>query len=201
MHSTYAFPIHGEFGNPKFSNIQYDYSNTIVEEYIDNEENSSQYSFVQGGQGLSTQVTIPYTEGFSDRSLLKAELELTVFYFDEDTEADYPPVSAIGLFKDGLSFALDTLIEPIEDVRYSIESSNVEGIFGGTPIEGDMTSGVPYTYKMNITAHLNSLRNGECLNNDMYLTVFTRPQRPGRVVLCGSDHPSHPAKINLYYSN
>jgi hypothetical protein len=53
---------------------------------------------------------------------------------------------------------------------------------------------------MNIAAHLNNLRDGEFLNNDMYLSVFTRPQRPGRAVLCGPDHPDYPAKINLYYS-
>jgi hypothetical protein len=200
MHSNYAFPIYGEFGNAKFTNLEYDYSNAIVNEYIDNEENSGQYSFVQGGQGLTTKITIPYTEGFSDVSLLKAELELTVFYFDEDNQEDYPPVSDIVLSREEINSNMDTIKIVIDDVVYALENTNLEGIFGGSPIEGDAMSGIPYTYKMNITAHLNKLRDGAYINNDLYLTVFTRPQRPGRAVICGSEHPDYPAKINLYYS-
>lgn len=200
LHNSYAFPIYGEFTNPKFSNLEYDYTNSIVEEYVDNPENSAQYSFVQGGQGITTKITIPHTEGFSDISILKAELELTVYYFGEDNATDYPPVEGIVLSRESLNDNGDTIKVIIEDAFYALQTQNLANIFGGYPIEGDASLGIPYTYKMNIAAHLNNLRDGEFLNNDMYLSVFTRPQRPGRAVLCGPDHPDYPAKINLYYS-
>lgn len=196
----YTFTFDGNaIPNPKVTNYAYDYSNSIVEDYINNPENNAEYFVVQGGKGIKTELEIPYVEDIADLAILKAELELTTYYFGEDNEDDYPPVTGLVLSREEIDENGDTSLIIIDDAFFGFSSQNLDGLFGGNPVEDDQTPGV-YTYKMNIAAHLNKIRDG-LFTKKMVLTVFTRPQRPGRVVICGPEHPDYPAKINLFYSN
>lgn len=225
---SYTFALHDEtsraMANPSYTHLVHDYAGSIVEPYIDDAAANEEFVFVQGGNGLETVFTIPYTDVLDDVSIIKAELEVYAYTFYDDSEFFYPPVSNLVLSREEISEDGDTTLVIIDDAFYGFQKQNLSGIFGGIPLRGSETIEAPYSlennvssdknsfgfnstkylgepirYTMNIAAHLNKLRD-DVFTNKLYLTVFTRPQRPGRVVLCGPGHPEYPAKINLYYS-
>ena len=194
---TYSFPLHGFNNNPKVANIEVDHSGSVAEGIIQDPSLSNEYNFVQGHAGYETLINIPYTEFLDDLSIIKAELELTVIYLPEDDEETYAPIDGLIL----RSLQGDTVELIIDDATFAIGNQNLTGLFGGNPVEtvSDVTGEMIHTYKLNIAAHLNKLRDG-LVPNEMILSVFAQAQKPGRVVICGTEHPDYPAKINLYYS-
>jgi len=110
-----------------------------------------------------------------------ARLELTVV---EPLNAEgYPVPTLIAATheEDGTTFNL-TDFAPSNRARY-----------GGTPIDGEMMT----TYTLDITAHLDQIRDGNLSNNKIRLYSTPRISTPNRTKIYGPNHPVYPLVLKV----
>lgn len=184
----------------KMVNFIPDYSGAIVEPFIgENEyEKGDSLIFLQGMSGLNAKLEIQDFITLENVIINKAELEFTV-------AADLPEdrtlfsSSPIPQFFIGTKNA-DGELEIITDVEAGIAGGTLNTlttIFGGNPVED---SDGTVTYKMNVTAYLQELVNGEHETAEIFVYPALRAERPQRVVLFGPGHSEHPAKLYVTYT-
>ena len=174
-------------------NYTQDYAGTMIEPLLNNGDNNDSLFFVQGLQGLEGKVILP-DNPFTDRVVIsKAELEITMADISGLNPDLFNPPAQLMIYKE----ADDSTKLFVDDLLYVVNSSDFSVWFGGTPQENTTTNLT--TYKFNIGAYLSKVWAGE-EPSEVYIQIHQRWQIASRAAFYGGNHPTHPAKINLFYS-
>ncbi len=168
----------------RFSTFEHDYSGSLAEDFIDDEELGDSLLFVQGLAGLETRIEIPHVRNLEGLIINQAELIVEFENLEQDIDSIYAPALQVGLFTTSRNGVLDFVLGNSLD--------DIPRIFGGVLSDPDNRSGI---YKMNISAHFQEMVNGE-EDNVLFLTAFPKSERAYRSVLKGTSS----IKLNITYS-
>ncbi len=171
-----------------FSN---DYSNSQVEQFIGNQEQSDSLIFLQAMSGLNTELTFDRLDDFRDVLVNQAILDFYVADLPDDDLGTYPLSDRIQtrILND------DDMLINSRDVRLAFGINNID-FFGGAIIEDEEGRLV---YRMNVTASVQDIisrREG----NKLFLSSYLKQNNPRRVILYGPGHSQFPAKLRLTYT-
>jgi len=155
----------------RVNSIEHDYSNTAFEEYLDSEEEEDSLVYIQATGGLKSRILIDDLETWKDSintAINKAELIFEVDTIASDIENFFPPTQLLFTVvdEDGNEFLpIDYVFDP--------------DYYGGALRED-------FTYRFNITQHLQEIINESADNFGFYLTPANKNNEASRVVLKGS---------------
>ncbi|TAK38578.1 MAG: DUF4270 family protein [Saprospiraceae bacterium] len=189
VYNNYFFPI--LTSNVVTTHMENDHTGSIAGAFADAPSaNGDSLLFLQGMEGLSLVVEIPWVEDFEKVIINRAELEFSTVKLMEDFE-DFDPVTQVVVSE----IADDSTIKIIDDVQFAINRarSNFSQIFGGDFDSADNT------YKLNITSHFQGMMSGS-KSKKLMVTVYNRAEHPSRVVLAGPQHSAHPVKLNVSFT-
>ncbi len=179
----------------RFSSFDNDQNTDIVAAEADGFEGGKTATYIQGMNGPSTVIQLPYITDFKDEVIVNnAELTVTI---QPNLEEDlFPSVTQIiVLYK-----TEEGNFVTIDDFLFTINGVGVAA-FGGQPETFTSTNGERLTrYRMNIAGHLQRMISEE-LPNEIYLRVFQKNERANRVVLYGSEHPQYPVTLRTKFTN
>lgn len=189
----------------RMNNFEHNYADSPVEKFIDNTDLGDSLIFLQGLRGLNTIISLPHLTNFKDVIANNAELEIKVApNADSDPEL-YTPVEQILVFYRDEE---DQLVQ-IDDIRLADRA--LPNVIGG--IVEDGTDGNPDFYRINISAHIQEMIDGN-LGSEIILSAFPffaveraagnlsylHGRRANRVQLYGAGHPEYPIKLKLTYT-
>lgn len=149
----------------------HDYSGTAFEENMDSEEVEDSLIYVQATGGLKSRILIDNLDSWKDSvntAINKAELIFQVDTLASDI-ANFAPPSQL----------LFTIVD--ED---GVEFLPIDYVFNPNYYGGGLEE--DYTYRFNITQHLQEIIEGSVDNYGFYLTPANKNNEANRVVLKGS---------------
>ncbi len=179
----------------KFSNFKHDYTESTVEDFIDNKTDGDSLLFVQSMAGPYIKIEFPDPGKLGDIIVNKAELQFTFAELDNDDITYYPPLqSSI------ISFGNEGNLSLISDVF--LGTANNINWFGGAVQESvDGQGDAIYTYSFNISSHFQEMVKGN-EGNTIYIRAIPllEAERARRSILFGPKHSKYPAKFILTYT-
>lgn len=174
-------------------NFKHDYAGTEIEPLLNNGMDDDSLAFVQSLQGLEVKVTLPENPFQEKPVISKAELEITMADLPDANTDLFAPPAQLMIYQ----VADDSTKLFLDDLLFVVNSSDFNIWFGGNPVKNSTTNLT--TYKFNIGAYLSKVWAGEA-PKEVYIQVNRRWQTMTRAAFYGGNHPTHPAKINLFYS-
>lgn len=180
-------------GSVVFGTAEHDYSTGLIDGHVDNSTLSKDKLFTQGGAGPSISVSFPSIENLGSAIINEAILEFTVLTLSGDDMDLYPLPGRIYTFHKP-----DSIYTPTNDVLDAFQFADIE-LFGGSPIEVSNGGNIQYTYKLNVSEHLQKIVNGEALN-EIVIQLASKATAPNRVVFAGQNDPNNPIKLKLTYT-
>ncbi|MEE9371447.1 MAG: DUF4270 family protein [Saprospiraceae bacterium] len=173
-----------------------DHSGTPVEMYLNQDLTNGEPLFVQGLDGVVTEVDISSVKELVGKSLNQVQLR---FFLDEAYPGDFngffPPAESIILTKASTG-------ERIEDVNIAFNAfsgqSGIELLFGGI-LQDSIGNNNLAGYSMNVTTYAKAVQKGQ-EDGRMHIEVFKREQTPRRVILFGSGHPTKAPKMRVTFT-
>jgi len=199
------FQLDFNAGNARVLNLAKNQEGAFVEPFLSGASDS--LLFLQGMAGPNTEITFPDLADFENIVVNKAELELTVATFEGNNTTLYPLTQQL------IASQLDNSDgEILSDVRSALFANApiVTEIFGGIPVV-ETEDGVTLTkYKINVSGFFQQIVEGTSVNGfnlssgveqtSFYFQLPPKPSDPSRVVFYGPNHPTHPLKLNLTYT-
>lgn len=168
----------------RVNSFKHDYTTTAFYPYLNQESHSDSLLYIQSTGGLQSKVYLPFLEGWKDSSRIainKAELIFTI-----DTTASnyrkYPLPTQLFL----------TYINDDGQEYLPKDYSFLPAYYGGY-LYGD------YTYRFNITQHMQSIMEGETENHGFFLTPNNKNSEMRRAVLKGTSSAAG-VKMVITYS-
>lgn len=179
----------------RFSSFDNDQNATIVAAEADGFEAGKTQTYIQGMNGPSTLVQLPYISNFKDEVIVN-NAELTVTIQPDPDEDLFPSVTQIiVLYK-----TEEGNFITIDDFLFTFNGVGIRA-FGGQPETFTGPNGETLNrYRMKIGGHLQKMISEE-LPNEIYLRVFQKNERANRVVLYGSEHPQYPVTLSANFTN
>ncbi len=176
-------------------NFQHNYDGAPVQRYINNNLLGDSLVFVQGMSGLNTEITIPFIQNLKGVVINKAELEVRIAELPNDDPTLFKPLEPIMV----LTFDRNGEITVVDDIvlLQARGQNTLDAVYGGRPQAGK--NGAPTFYTINLSAHLQSMVNGQ-RSNVLRLSVFNRSERASRVALYGAKHPQYNIKMKIAYT-
>lgn len=168
----------------RVNHIEHDYSGTAFEANLSMETNPDSLIYIQATGGLQSKITIDNISNWTDSTdvaINKAELIFQVDTLASDIENFSPPTQLlfIAIDEDGNEYLpVDYLFSPT--------------FYGGYMYDD-------YTYRFNITQHVQQIIDGIVVNNGFYLTTAKKSSQANRVILKGSASTTG-IKLNISYS-
>lgn len=172
--ALYRLPL-GEYRHSYFTN---DYNGSRLSNDLNQPDADCLYLESQSGTDISVDLSAITSVG--DMILNYGELEVTVKPFDEGL---YPAIEAIGAW-----YRND------EDVLVKVDRTD-EAL--NTLTESYPNGEQTWTYKLDLTTHLNALKKQDMPNTELFLFAVSKTERANRSLIYGSSHPEHPLKLNL----
>jgi len=151
--------------------------------------------YIAGQDGYDVNIDISDALRFQEFAINKAELEFTVSEPADINATLFPPSSRLIISQ----VTDEGELTCIDDMILGETTILLGTLFGGLLTEVEENGTVLRKYRMNITAHLQNILEGEATSN-MLLSVDNRSEDVRRSVLFGPNHPTHPAKLNLTYT-
>lgn len=155
----------------RVNSISHDYSDTPFEDNLDSELVEDSLIYVQATGGLKSKILIDGLSSWQDSvniAINKAELIFQVDTIASDIENFFPPSQL-------LFTVVDSLGEEFLPIDYVFDPS----YYGGY-LRND------YTYRFNITKHLQQIIEGSASNYGFFLTPAEKSGEANRVILKGS---------------
>ena len=200
--------------NSRTVNLTSDVSNSTVEPFISSGLDS--LLFVQGMQGVNTEISFPDLSELQNIIVNRAELEFTVAT-SANTVAGFPlptQLSITTLEEDGLNLITDLQSVIIQQgILNSLEN------FGGQLVEEMENGTLLFKYKVNISDHFQKILDGEVENKvtisagveQPILSILGQPFRlfdilpakasnASRAAFFGPNHSQYPVKLNLTFT-
>ncbi len=168
----------------RVNSIQHDYSGTPFEANLNVESGDDSLIYVQATGGLKSKIYIDGITSWKDSANIginKAELVFQVDTIASEVEK-YPPPSQL------LFTVLDEEGTEFLPIDYSFSAA----YYGGR-LRSD------YTYRFNITQHMQQIIEGEAENHGFFLTPARKNSEANRVVLKGSNSQTG-IKLVITYS-
>jgi len=198
----YQFPTNSVV---RTSRLEQDYGGSEVEPFLASDDQRDSLLFVQGGGGVSIELTFPYIDQLENLIINQAELEFTLARLPADDLQTYPPANQLILSyrdEEGELIILDDIRLLSREVGFppdvNFDQSTLIGTvlpstaFGGQPLEeGGLTR-----YRINLSAHVQQMVEGE-VENRLTLTLQPQGTSAERAVLYGPNHPVHPLSFRL----
>jgi len=192
-------------GNARVLNLAKDQEGSFAAPFLNGSSDS--LLFLQGMAGANTEITFPDLSGLENIVVNKAELELTVASIDGDNPTLYPLTSQ--LVASQLNNADGEILIDVRSALFANAPIRTE-VFGGIPVVEE-ENGVTLTkYKINISGYFQQIVEGTAVNGfnlssgveqtSFYFQLPPKPSDPSRVVFYGPNHPVHPLKLNLTYT-
>lgn len=157
----------------RVNSIAHDYTGTPFESNLNTDAGEDSLIYVQATGGLKSKIYIDNLSLWRDSvntAINKAELVFQVDTVASDVE-NYPPPSQL----------LFTVVDENGDEFLPIDYSFSSSFYGGSLDEDD------YTYRFNITQHLQQIIDGEAENYGFFLTTAFKNSEAHRVILKGSN--------------
>jgi hypothetical protein len=186
----YAFGLNTLAG-VRMASFTHDRTGSVVEPFINEPKLGDSLLFLQAMAGVVTELEIANPELFEDKIINLAELELNIIKLDEDNAYPFDPIDQIVISE----VAEDGTLSVIQDAIFAASVNDLDGLFGGTPEEGN---GV-ISYRMIVTSHLRKMADG-LADNKIVLSVVSRGEKASRVVLCGPKHPEFPSRLKVNFT-
>jgi len=163
-----------QYSSQKINVFEHDYAGTELENFIDDEQASTPFVYVQGMSGVNTRFSFANLQEWMDQNPLIINSATLVF--------DVVPEEESGILNDDLPGRLmigtildDSDYEPIYDyyVLLSNDPTQQASRFGGYKKAESMSlfSDTTYTYRFNIGLHFQTMLNGEKAENDFVLQI------------------------------
>lgn len=168
----------------RVNRIEHDYSGTPFELNINQEVAQDEYLYVQPNGGLKSRIVIDGLENWQDSTntaINKAELIFQIDTINIDIDS-FPPPNQLLL----------TFVDDDGKERLPADYFFNPNFYGGFLYEG-------YTYRFNITQHMQRIINGDVGNNGFYLSTGRTTSYANRVVL-ESPLKGSGIKLNITYS-
>jgi len=180
----------------RFSSFDNEQASDIVSAEADGFEGGKTTTYIQGMNGPSTVVQLPYITDFKDEVIVNnAELTVTI---QPDPEEDlFPSVTQIIILyktEEGNFVTIDDFLFTSTGLGLSAFGGQPETFT--SPISGETLN----RYRMNIAGHLQRMISEE-LPKEIYLRVFQKNERANRVMLYGSEHPQYPITLSAKFTN
>ena len=172
-------------------NFEHDYTGTIVESFIDQQDKGDSLAFIQGLEGLNLELEFPFVEDLKGIVVNKAELILPIHELEGDDPDQYFPIEQLLASSKNDE---ETLVV-IEDI--ALVGGDIAAIFGGVVLDGGEDN--PNFYRLNISAHFQDMIDG-IEDNKIVITSFPKPTRAYRTILNGVKHPTNPIKLRLAFT-
>jgi hypothetical protein len=155
----------------RINSFKHDYSGSPIKNIINNEKQASSQVFIQSTGGLRSKLFIPGLDAWKDSvnvAINKAEL---VFHVDSvaSNPTFYIPPKQLLL----------TIIDSAETEYLPLDYSFSPSFYGG------LLDTTDYTYRFNITQHMQEVVNGKFTNNGFYLSAINKSSIFSRVILKG----------------
>jgi hypothetical protein len=182
----YAFKIN-DF-SVKMAGYSNDYSQSILKTTLDQSNDS--VLFIQGMSGTDIEIDLSKLKDLKNVIVNRAEIELFVVDHPLNDTAQFALPDQLVL-----SHKIGNDYFSIIDIRTG--SQNLNALFGGVLVSGE--DGMPSSYRMNITGHLQSVINN--INDDkLILSIFPKRERASRALFYSSEHPKYGIKLRLAYT-
>lgn len=181
---TLLFPYVITEQSARVNSIVHDYSGTPFETSLNVDSGEDSLIYVQATGGLKSKIYIDGLTSWKDSlniGINKAELVFQVDTIASEVEK-YPPPSQL------LFTVLDEEGTEFLPIDYSFSTA----YYGGT-LRSD------YTYRFNITQHMQQIIDGEAENHGFFLTTARKNSEANRVVLKGSSSQTG-IKLVITYS-
>ncbi len=212
IQSEYQFDFNNT--NSRTVNLTADVSGSTVASFIGTGRDS--LLFVQGMQGVNTEISFPDVSDFQNIIVNRAELEFTVASIaDTATEFSLPAQLTVTTLEEG---GLN-IIPDLQSVIIQQNINNALENFGGQLVE-EMEDGVLlFKYKINISDHLQGIIDGEVENKltisagveqsvlsvsgialRIYDLLPAKVTDASRVIFFGPNHSQYPVKLNLTFT-
>jgi hypothetical protein len=193
---TLSFDIQFDLRGIRTTEFIHDYSGSIVESFIENEEMGDSLIFIQGMSGVEFEMDLSYIRDFKDVLINKVELEYVTAEIMEDDTSIYEPIDNIMLSR----INDEGNIVLIEDAGFAINNLNLEALFGGF-LEDEFIDGfMVRKYTMNITAEVLSILADETRGTNLIISPFIKSERPNRSVIFGPMHSTYPARLKITFT-
>ena len=180
-----------------FSPFKYSKFNSVASPSLSSKINSKQEGesllFVQGLDGVNTELTFKDIDKIKGKIISYASLELTVANIPGLNSTLYPYIPQLSIVYD--TDQGPVLIRDISDLLTT--GLPISLGFGGTLLEKSGTQG---SYKMNITKLIKGMALGN-IPNKIRIIVNNTNQRPQRTPFYGVKHPVYPVKLVVSYTN
>jgi hypothetical protein len=160
-----------EFYAQKINLFEHDFSGTALAGLLDDEGTELPYCYVQGMAGVNTRFSFTDLEAWIEQSPMAINSATMVF--------DVVPEEESGIYYDDLPARLmigsvleDESFQPVYDFVV-LASNTSNAAFGGfkAPVSAGMFSDTTYTYRFNMTLHIQSMFDGTKADNDFILKI------------------------------
>jgi hypothetical protein len=164
-----------------------------LESKLNSKQEGESLLFVQGLDGVNTELTFNDISKLQGKIISYASLELTVADISGLNNILYPYIPQLSIVYDSDQGPI--LIRDLSDLLASGLPLNLG--FGGSLTEKSGTLG---SYKMNITKLIKGMVLGN-IPNKIRIIVNNTNQRPHRTAFYGVKHPVYPVKLVVSYTN
>ena len=171
--------IRDRLGRIRHSSFTNDYTNSEIGDILNVENPSFLYAQSQAGTNIAIDVS-------SARTLNNSILNSGILRVSIEEEQDLDPIEAF------FAFAREDGDLIIVGAPLSIESP-IADIFAN----GESAP----TYSLDLTNHLNNVREGVFANDTIFLIAASKSERANRSVILGTDHPNFPLSLELILTN
>jgi len=160
-----------EFFAQKINLFEHDFSGTALAGIIDDDSAELPYCYVQGMAGVNTRFSFSDLEPWLEQAPVAINSATLVF--------DVVPEEESGIHYDDLPTRLmigsileDESYQPIYDFVV-LANNSANPAFGGykTPVSSGMFADTTYTYRFNMTLHIQSMFDGKKADNDFILKI------------------------------
>jgi hypothetical protein len=171
---AYAYFGINQYTSQKINIFEHDYSGTQLADFLDDENASSPYCYVQGMAGVNTRFSFANLQEWMDQTPLIINSATLIF--------DVVPEEESGILYENLPDRLmtrtileDNSYEVLYDllVLYSNDPNQQAARFGGykKAVSQGLFSDTTYTYRFNIGLHFQYMVDGEKTDNDFVLQL------------------------------
>jgi len=169
----------------RVNSISHDYSGTAFEVNLNTEAGDDSLIYIQSTGGLKSKISIEGLTSWADSvntAINKAELVFQIDTITSDVE-NFPPPSQL----------LFTYINEDGDEALPADFSFSQSFYGGRLNTND------WTYRFNITQHMQLILDNEIQNRGFYLTTARKNNEAHRVVLKGNNSQTG-IRLEITYS-
>lgn len=173
---------------------EHEYSGSIVESFLDDEEMGDSLFFIQSMVGLNTEMRIDDIFSVGDVLINHAKLVLYGVELDQDEAAFFPPIAqlvTLDINNDG-----DAIYS--RDVALALSADLLVEIFGGNagePLEDNMRI---RKYEMTVTSQMQDIFRSE--TDKLSISSFLKANAANRVVFLGPSSQAYAPKLKLTYT-